>query len=210
MMAALCGWLGLPVHRQATAQDLTEQVIGVLRDLRTSMVVIDEVHNLRTRSTSGAEAASALKGFSERLDAAFLYVGVDPLDADLFSGSIGQQLAGRMTMYQMQGYGNGTARQRDDWADLVAAVEDLLPLVRHKPGTLEGDAGYLFDRTGGSIGSLRELVGKAAQLAMSDGTERIDRAALDQVRVNMAAERVLDPAVQPPAGQGRARLKRAQ
>lgn len=133
MMAALCGWLGLPVHRQATAQDLTEQVIGVLRDLRTSMVVIDEVHNLRTRSTSGAEAASALKGFSERLDAAFLYVGVDPLDADLFSGSIGQQLAGRMTMYQMQGYGNGTARQRDDWADLVAAVEDLLPLVRHKP-----------------------------------------------------------------------------
>lgn len=210
MMAAFCHWLGLPMHRQATAQDLTEQVIAVLRELGTSMVLLDEIHNLKTRSTTGADAASALKGFAERLDAVFVYVGIDLPSSDLLTGTIGAQLAGRVTMYEMQSFGHGTQQQRDDWTDLVAAVEELLPLASHKPGTLEGMSGYLYDRTGGSIGSLRLLVSKAAQLAMDDGSERVDRAKLVQVRIDQNAEGHLRAAVLPAPRDGRAKLKRAQ
>ena len=39
MMAAFCHWLGLPMHRTSTAQELTEQVIPVLRTLGTTMVL---------------------------------------------------------------------------------------------------------------------------------------------------------------------------
>lgn len=210
MMAAFCHWLGLPMHRQATAQDLTEQVVNVLREMGTTMVLVDEIHNLKTRSTTGAEAASALKGFAERLDAVFVYVGIDLPASDLFTGPIGAQLAGRVTMYEMQSFEYGTQQQRDDWADLVAAVEELLPLARHQPGTFEGLAGYLFDRTGGSIGSLRALVGGAAQLAMYDGAERVDRALLDRILVDVNAEGRPVATVVPAPRQGRSKLKRAQ
>ena len=210
MMAAFCHWLGLPMHRTSTAQELTEQVITVLRELGTSMVLVDEIHNLKTRSSTGADAASALKGFAERLDAVFVYVGIDLPSSDLFTGSIGQQLAGRVTMYEMQSFGSSTQQQRDDWADLVGAVEELVPLTSHKTGTLEGMSDYLFDRTGGSIGSLRLLVSKAAQLAMGDGSERIDRGKLDQVKIDMNAEGNLVASVVPARKSGRTRLKRAQ
>lgn len=210
IMAAFCNWLGLPIHRQATAQELTEQVVTVLRTLGTSMVLLDEIHNLKTRSTTGADAASALKGFAERLDAVFVYVGIDLPASDLFTGTIGAQLAGRVTMYEMQSFGNSTQQQRDDWDDLVAAVEELLPLVNHKEGTLESLSGYLFDRTGGSIGSLRTLVGKAAQLAMIDGTEKVDRVKLDRVRIDLNAEGRVVASVRPAPRERRAKLKRAQ
>lgn len=210
MMAAFCNWLGLPMHRTSTAQDLTEQVITVLRELHTSMVLVDEIHNLKTRSSTGADAASALKGFAERLDAVFVYVGIDLPRSDLFTGSIGQQLAGRVTMYEMQSFGRSTQRQRDDWTDLVGAVEELIPLTRHQTGTLESVSDYLYDRTGGSIGSLRLLVSKAAQLAMADGSERIDRNTLDRVKIDMNAEGNLVASVVPTRRAGRQRLKRAQ
>lgn len=210
MMTAFCQWLGLPIHRQATAQDLTEQVVTVLRTMGTSMVLLDEIHNLKTRSSTGADAASALKGFAERLDAVFVYTGIDLPSSDLFTGTIGAQLAGRVTMYEMQSFGASTQQQRDDWADLIAAIEELLPLAKHKTGTLEGLAAYLFDRTGGSIGSLRLLVSKAAQVAMDDGTERVDRAKLDRVRIDQNAEGQLRASATTLARSGRAKLKRAQ
>lgn len=43
-----------------------------LRDLGTTLVIVDEVHNLHTDNPAGAQAASALKVLSERLDATFL------------------------------------------------------------------------------------------------------------------------------------------
>jgi hypothetical protein len=56
----------------------------------------DEIHNLRTNHQAGSEAASALKVFSERLDATFLYAGIDLLQSDLLSGHMGCQIKGRM------------------------------------------------------------------------------------------------------------------
>jgi hypothetical protein len=38
---------------------------------------------------SGAEAASSLKAFSERLDATFIYAGIDLLTSDLSPGTPG-------------------------------------------------------------------------------------------------------------------------
>jgi hypothetical protein len=47
-----------------------------MRHLSTSLVIVDEVHNLRTNHQAGSEAASALKVFSERLDATFSMPGL--------------------------------------------------------------------------------------------------------------------------------------
>ena len=188
MMLAFANFLGLVTPGRATAQDLAERVVGVMRHLGTSLVVCDEVHNLRTNHQAGSEAASALKVFSERLDATFLYAGIDLLQTDLLSGHMGRQIKGRMTVHEMRPYGHGSSAHRDAWEELVLGIEALLPLGRHAEGSLAPLAGYLYDRTGGSIGSLRALLGDAAIAAVLDGSEKIDRHLLDTIPTDHAAE----------------------
>jgi hypothetical protein len=188
MMLAFANFLGLVTPNKTTAQDLTEQIVGVMRHLGTSLVICDEIHNLRTNHQAGSEAASALKVFSERLDATFLYAGIDLLQTDLFCGEMGRQIKGRMIVHEMRPYNNGTRTQRDAWEELVLGIEALLPLGCHAEGSLASLAGYLYDRTGGCIGSLRALLTDAAIAAILDGAEKIDHKLLDTVPTDHAAE----------------------
>ena len=56
-----------------------------------------------------------------------------------------------------------------------ARIEALLPLGRHPAGSFETEATYLYDRTGGSIGSLRALLNEAAIAAIISGEELVNR-----------------------------------
>lgn len=194
LMLSFANFLGIVTNSRTTAQDLANQVISVLRDLRTSLVIVDEVHNLRTNRSAGAEAASSLKAFSERLAATFVYAGIDLLDSDLFKDDdIGTQMKGRMIVHQMSPFGFATQTQRDAWADLVLACENLLPLANHKVGRLVDHSRYLWDRTGGSIGALRALLTDAAIAAIQSGSEQVTRSLLDDIRTYQQAEEFTPP-----------------
>jgi len=188
LMQAFANWLGLPVPQRATAQMVTERVVGVIRTLGVSLVILDEVHNLTTSRLAGAEAASTLKQFADRLDATFLYAGIDLPETDLFAGDMGRQIKARMIVHRMRPYGIGSTADREAWTELVLGVEDLLPLAAHVPESLAGQAAYLWDRTGGSIGALRALLSDAAIGAIIDGTEKIDRPRLEATATDYAAE----------------------
>ena len=97
----------------------------MLRDLGTTLVIVDEVHNLKTNSSIGAEAASALKAFSERLDATFIYAGIDLLTSDLFAGHMGRQIKARMIVHEMSPYGYGSQAQRDEWTELTGRPQNV-------------------------------------------------------------------------------------
>ncbi|MDN4517182.1 TniB family NTP-binding protein [Mycolicibacterium austroafricanum] len=187
LMLAFATWLGLITHPRATAQHLTDQVVAVLRDLGTTLVIVDEVHNLHTNNPAGAQAASALKVFSERLDATFCYVGIDLPTADLYTGDMGRQIKARTILHEIGPYTHTTADGRDQWTALILGLEALLPLRRHRRGTLARHATYLHDRTGGSIGSLRALLADAAIAAIQEHTERIDRPLLESIPTDRAA-----------------------
>jgi hypothetical protein len=187
MMLSFANWLGLATPSRATAQDVADQVVAVMRDLKTSLVIVDEIHNLKTNRQAGAEAASALKGFSERLDATFIYAGIDLLQSDLFAGEIGKQIKARMIVHEVTPYGFGSQAQRDAWIELVLGIESLLPLARHSEGALEREATYLYDRTGGCIGALRALLSDAAIASILDGTEQVTRRLLDSIMTDRAS-----------------------
>lgn len=191
LMSAVARWIGLPVPRGWDAPTITDHVVAVLRDLKTSMIIVDEVHNLRTNRSAGAEAASTLKVFTERLDAAVIFCGIDLLNSDLLAGEMGRQIRARTKVYDLRTYGFGSSADRESWAELVEGMEDLLPLARHHPGSLSTDemSTYLWNRTGGSIGSLRNLLGDAAISAILSGAERLDRAGLDSVILDQEAVR---------------------
>jgi hypothetical protein len=72
-------------------------------------------------------------------------------------------------------------------------MEALLPLAEHvtrrDPWTTPEMSDYLWNRTGGSIGSLRNLLGDAAIDAILSSKELVDRAGLDDVLLDQEAVR---------------------
>jgi len=120
---------------------------------------------------------------NERIPATFVLAGINVERAGLLSGPRGEQIAGRYSMVR-----TGPFPRDAQWTTLVAAIEGSLRLHRHQPGTLPGLAGYLRERTGGMIGSLLWLVRSAAIQAVIDGTEKITRAYMKAITVDIASQ----------------------
>ncbi|MFD7623982.1 hypothetical protein ACFV6W_45780, partial [Streptomyces sp. NPDC059802] len=72
--------------------------------------------------------------------------------------------------------------------ELIAGVEAALDLRAHRPGTLPRHTAYLHQRTAGRIGSPTRLIRQAAITSILDGSERITRTSLDQIRIDHLAE----------------------
>jgi hypothetical protein len=176
-------FLGLPLSRRSNITDIIEAVCGVCADTKTSLICVDEIHNLNIATRAGAEATDTLKYFSERIPATFVYAGINVERAGLLSGARGEQIAGRFSMVRTGPFGQG-----EQWATLIAALEDSLRLHRHRRGTLPQLDRYLHQRTHGMIGSLLWLIRSAAIQAVTDGTEKITRKALESIQVDIASQ----------------------
>ena len=181
--AEFARFLGIPVTRRANITDIIEAVCGVCTDTRTSIVCVDEIHNLNIATRAGAEASDTLKYFSERIPATFVFAGISIERAGLLSGPRGEQIAGRFSMVR-----TGPFPRDGQWPTLIAALESSLRLHRQKTGSLPGLAGYLHQRTGGMIGSLLWLIRSAAIQAVIDGTEQVTRKAMDAIPVDIASQ----------------------
>jgi hypothetical protein len=175
-------FLGLPITARANITDIIEAVCGVCCDTRTALVLVDEIHNLALTTRNGAEVSDTLKYFSERIPATFVYAGVDVERAGLFSGTRGQQIAGRFGLITTVAFPYAT-----EWQGLVVTLEDALRLHRHRRGTLAGLDRYLHQRTGGMIGSLSHLIRGGAIEAILSGGERLSKQLLDGVGLDHAA-----------------------
>jgi len=90
----------------------------------------------------------------------------------LFAGVRGRQIAGRFTVVPAAPFAYGTGAQRGQWRALIAILESLLRLHRHRAGLVRLDE-FLYRRSGGMIGSLSQLVRGAAIVAIEDGSEQI-------------------------------------
>jgi hypothetical protein len=187
-------FLGIPVMSRANITDVIEAVCGVMTDTRTTLVCVDEIHNLKLATRSGAEVSDTLKYFSERIPATFVYSGINVEREGLFSGTRGQQIAGRFSLIPAAPFPYAA-----EWQGLIATLEDALRLHQHPAGTLTGLDRYLHQRTGGMIGSLSHLIRGAAIEAILDGSEQITRELLDAVDLDHAAQGRTGPPAAPRA-----------
>ncbi|MHA6756979.1 AAA family ATPase [Streptacidiphilus sp. PAMC 29251] len=179
----------LPISGRSNITDIADVVLAVSLDTRVTLVAIDELHNLDTRTRAGAEASDTLKYFSERIPATFAYAGISLERTGLLSGTRGEQIAGRFGMVR-----TGPFAPDQQWTALIAALEDSLRLHYHQPGTLPGLDRYLHQRTHGMIGSLLWLIRGAAINAVLDGTERITKKALAAIDADIASQSPRPPA----------------
>lgn len=182
-------FLGLEFTTRANITDIVNAVCATAAHTRVELVCIDEIHNLNLATRAGADVSDQLKYFAERLPATFVYAGIEVEAQGLFAGVRGRQIAGRFTVIPAAPFSYGTGEQREQWRALIATLETLLRLHRHRAGTLTGLDEYLYRRSGGMIGSLSQLIRGAAILAIDDGSEQITRDLLESVPVDYAAER---------------------
>ncbi|MGW5172710.1 TniB family NTP-binding protein, partial [Streptomyces nodosus] len=176
-------YLGIPVAARMTQTQITDAVCHTYTQAGVQLVLIDEIHRLNPRTTTGAQAADLLKDLTERLAATFVYAGINVTDTPLFSGTRGAQLAGRATLITC-----GPLPARHGTREVIADIENALDLTHHKPGTLPRHAAYLHQRTAGRIGSLTRLIRQTAINAITDGTERVTKTALEAVQLDHLAE----------------------
>ncbi|MFF9077212.1 TniB family NTP-binding protein [Streptomyces sp. NPDC014735] len=199
-------FLGLPVLQRMNQAAITDAVCATLCELRTQLVLVDDIHLLDTRTRSGAETSDQIKHLGERIPATFVYAGVNVHDSPLLIGPRGQQLAGRFKLLRNDPLPYGTVAQRDVWEELVRDLEGALRLRNHRPGSLARQAAYLHRRTAGVIGSLSHLLREAAVTAIMDGTETITKSLLEDLELDIRAEQQL---LAPVPAQRRATTKRA-
>jgi hypothetical protein len=191
-------YLGIPVTTRMTQTQITEAVCHTYTAAGVRLVLIDEIHRLNPRTTTGAEAADLLKDLTERIRATFVYTGIDVASTTLFAGVRGAQLAGRASLITC---GPLPARHGNTrpFTDLITDMENALDLTQHTPGTLPRHASYLHQRTAGRIGSLARLIRQAAITAICDGTERITKKTLEAIQLDHLAEETSRPRTRQPA-----------
>jgi hypothetical protein len=177
-------FLGLPpISPRQNATDIADTVCQILVEARCDLVIVDELHNINLATRAGEDHSDHMKYFTEHLPATFIYAGIDVERSGLFTGVRGKQLAGRCGLIN-----TGPFPYRDEWKQLVAAMEATLRLHHHEPGSLVTAAKYLHQRTGGMIGSLAHLIRAAAIRAILERTEAITKPLLETVRLDHAAE----------------------
>ena len=190
-------FLGISFTGRANITDIVDAVCATAIRTRVELVCVDELHNLNLATRAGAEVSDQLKYFAERLPATFTYAGIDVEAAGLFAGVRGRQIAGRFSVIPATAFAYGTSEQRAQWRALIATLESSLRLHRHKAGSLVRLDEYLYQRSGGMIGSLSQLIRGGAILAIEDSCERITRELLDLVPVDYAAQCATPPRRQP-------------
>lgn len=68
-------YLGIPITARMTQAQITDPVCHTYRHIGVRLVLIDEIHRLNPRTTTGAETADLLKDLTERIPATFVYAG---------------------------------------------------------------------------------------------------------------------------------------
>ncbi|MFD7678473.1 TniB family NTP-binding protein [Streptomyces sp. NPDC060187] len=180
-------YLGIPATNRMSQAQITTAVCHTYQAVNVQLVMIDEIHRLNPRTTTGAQAADWIKDLTERINATFLYAGIDVTTTPLFTGVRGIQLAARASLIDCRPFParHGPA---EPFRDLVTTMENALDLRHHQTGTLPRLTPYLHQRTAGTIGSLSRLIRQAAITAISNSTERITKTSLDTIRLDHQAE----------------------
>ena len=187
-------FLGAPHGPRDNETVVTHQACQLMTDLKTSLVLIDEVHGIDRSRASHEQQSDQLKYLMDHVPATFVLAGINVVDCGFFSGPRGRQLARRFTPLKAAPASYSSTAERQEWAKLVEGFEQALRLQAHKPGTLVALADYLYGLTGGYIVTLSHLIREAAICAIQTGAERIDKRAasdvdLDQAAVEEAARR---------------------
>ena len=119
----------MPPARRLNITDITEAVCGVCLDAHTSLVCVDEIHNLNLATRNGAEASPQV----------LLQAHPDHLRLRRDQRRAGRAAIRHPRRADRSRFGmvrTGPFPRDAQWSGLIAALEYSLRLHRHVPGPL--------------------------------------------------------------------------
>jgi len=172
--------LGAPYSIRDQIGSLEGRVIHLLEKLGTKLLFIDEVHHLLAVShREQRRALNLLKFLANELKIVVVVVGTSDafhaLQTDL-------QVASRFEPLLIPRW---TAT--DAFRSFVVAYGKLLPLRKASPFGEPEMIHALIKQSDGITGRVTWLIGRAAEMAISDGSEQIDAASIERVSERLRA-----------------------
>lgn len=195
LIMALADFYGLPYPDRISQPRLTRIVCEAIDQSHTQLIVLDELQNIAGKGPHKSESLATLKQLSNQLAATFVYSGVDLLGSNMLDGTAGQQLTRRAALVKVTTFENTSIDGRRAWKSLIGALGRDMPLFATEPSELVAMSDLLYERTGGNIGSLRNLLSQAAITVIERGKpeqERIDQELIHQAVLDAAAEEELE------------------
>ncbi|HUR78859.1 MAG TPA: AAA family ATPase [Acidimicrobiales bacterium] len=180
--------------RRLNASDLGRLVSSCVRNCRTRLIVLDDVHFLKTSQTDIRDVANQLKWLSTEVPATFVYVGIDLEDVILREGlpveaAATSQIARRTTTLALEPFPMRTRDDSHEWRRLLRDIQRDLVLASLPKGRLSTDLWrYMYERTSGNFSSLMTLIKRGCELAMSGGNETLDAQLLELIPLDKEAE----------------------
>lgn len=193
---AILEYYGHPGRFRGTAAEFGYRALDCVLSAETKLLIVDDLHFLRWRNRSGIEVSNHFKYIANEFPVTLLMIGVGLEAKGLFSeggsytNAVLAQTGRRTTPLDLAPFTIVSEQGRTDWRNTLLAIEERVVLAEKYPGMLADDlSDYLFARSTRHIGSLMTLVNRGCQRAVRTGAERLDKALLDQVKNDAAAEK---------------------
>lgn len=193
MLAKLIEYYGLPHRSSHDTVTLRRLAVQLVERCGTQVLVIDDLHFLNIHGKDGADANNLMKEILNETGITVVAAGIDLDHSKLFPAtgkpsSVQRQNGSRFALQRLAPAPCKTKADKQAWVSTIAAFEASLCLLDHEQGTLPGIYEYLHHRTGGMMAGLSQLIRKGAHQAIRNGSERIDEALLNDIRVDITNE----------------------
>lgn len=190
----LLSFYGHPGANRASTSRLAALAVDCVRSCQTKLIVFDDVHFIDYKHRRGQEVSNHFKGLANEMPATFIYVGVNLKAKKFFDeGLLGEdaafaQTSRRATRISVSPFKISSTSGMRAWCHVLDAFEHHLLLLNKKPGMLTDLASEIYKKTGGSIGSLTNILDRASLHAITTGEETINAATIDAITGDNAAE----------------------
>lgn len=193
---ALLEFFAHPGRTSGTSALFVQRALDCVLECETKLLIIDDLHFLKWRNKNGKEVSNHFKHIANEFPVTLIFIGVELEKRGLYSevdesGDITlAQTARRTTPLTMTPFDVDNDEHRQQWRQLMLALEQRIVLTRKFPGMLADElSDYLYFRTTGHIGSLMTLVNRGCQRAARTGAELLNEELLERVKIDAASER---------------------
>ncbi|MFQ6329620.1 ATP-binding protein [Nocardia sp. CWNU-33] len=193
---AMLSFYAHPGMSRGSAAHFAHRALDCMLACETRVLIVDDLHFLRWRNTSGVEISNHFKYIANEFPVTMIFVGVGLAARGLFSegssyeDAVIAQTGRRTTRLDTRPFTIDTPASRREWRRMLLAIEQRIVLADKYPGMIADDlSDYLFARSTGHIGSLMTLINRGCQRAVRTGQERLDTELLDRVKNDAASDK---------------------
>jgi hypothetical protein len=193
---ALCDFYAHPGQNRGSTEVLGQRALDLVVSCGTKLLIIDDLHFLHWQSHGGVELSHHFKYIADNFPLTLLSIGIGLgqrgvlLDGTTYDDEVLNQTTRWTTTLELTPHRIKTQQERREWRGLLKTIEQRLILGNKRQGMLAEDlADYLYERSGGHIGSLMELVRIGCARATRTGEETLNQKLLDRIKIDSAAEK---------------------